>query len=155
MRGVYVGSTDTCHTMWSPWLSTWRTAGSPTPRSAQSCRRLQGRGAQHWASSQRQRYRCSSRVAPTRPGNCSNLCTQVYSKRRPFCPRQVVRALECYLGITYIPDSRVVDQLLGVPTHLLHQAVEVLRRGGGAGLQGRSPKEGCHHSSAWRGRHLA
>ncbi|KAL4420686.1 hypothetical protein ABPG75_010342 [Micractinium tetrahymenae] len=37
---------------------------------------------------------------------------------------KIVRALEYYLGLTHIPDSQVVDQLLGVPTYLLHQAVE-------------------------------
>ncbi|KAL4451392.1 hypothetical protein ABPG77_009472 [Micractinium sp. CCAP 211/92] len=36
---------------------------------------------------------------------------------------KVVQALEYYLGITYIPDSEVVDRLLGVPTQLLHLAV--------------------------------
>ena len=38
-------------------------------------------------------------------------------------------ALAYYLGLRYIPDSRVVDELLGVPTHLLHTIVDV-RRGG-------------------------
>lgn len=41
---------------------------------------------------------------------------------------QVLNALAYYLGLTYIPDARVVDQLLGVPTYQLHEAVEVRGR---------------------------
>lgn len=37
-------------------------------------------------------------------------------------------ALAYYLGLRYIPDSRVVDELLGVPTHLLHAIVDVSQR---------------------------
>lgn len=38
---------------------------------------------------------------------------------------QVMSALAYYLGLRYIPDSQVVNELLGVPTHLLHAIVDV------------------------------
>ncbi len=49
----------------------------------------------------------------------------VHTDRNILMAPQVVQALEYYLGITYIPDSEVVDRLLGVPTQLLHLAVAV------------------------------
>lgn len=56
---------------------------------------------------------------------------QVHTDRNILMTPQVVQALEYYLGITYIPDSEVVDRLLGVPTQLLHQAVAVSCWGAG------------------------
>jgi len=38
---------------------------------------------------------------------------------------QVGRAFAYYYGVTAIPDAQVVNELLGVPTYLLHQLVEV------------------------------
>lgn len=43
---------------------------------------------------------------------------------------QVTSALAYYLGLRYIPDSQVVNELLGVPTHLLHSIVDVSGEGG-------------------------
>jgi hypothetical protein len=37
----------------------------------------------------------------------------------------VLDGLNYYLGITDIPDDRVVHELLGVPTYLLHEAIDV------------------------------
>ena len=42
-------------------------------------------------------------------------------------PWQVLNGLYYYLGLTFIDDDRVVDELLGVPTYLLHAAIDVNR----------------------------
>lgn len=46
-------------------------------------------------------------------------------------PPQVMSALAYYLGLRYIPVSQVVNELLGVPTHLLHSIVDVSGEGTG------------------------
>ena len=69
---------------------------------------------------------------------------------------QVLDGLNYYLGVTYIPDDRVVHELLGVPTFLLHEAIDVRApaavhssRGGGrpACLSAAGATSGMTHSA--------
>lgn len=135
LRGAYVGASDSCKYAETLVLDVAnRTVENPRQQQQArppACEGSRGPSCMAAAGHQRRAAAGHERRRAVRRGRHVHANAHRLSVQRCV---QVLAELEYYFGIRYIHDSRVVHELLGVPTYLLHALVEASCAGAGAGL---------------------